>query len=49
MVIGYGKLKGDFCVVKGEFSDLRSLMNTLHCNFATDDNDINGTVYTSVQ
>ena len=49
MVIGYGKLKRDFCVVKGEFSDFRCLMNTLHCNFATGDNDINSTVYTSVQ
>ena len=49
MVIGYGKLKRDFCVVKGEFSDFRCLMNTLHCNFRTGENDIYGTGYTSVQ
>ena len=30
IVIGYGLLAGEFCVVKGEFSDLRCLVNTLY-------------------
>ena len=30
IVIGYGLLAGEFCVVNGEFSDLWCLMNTLY-------------------
>ena len=29
MVLGYGMLTGEFCIVNREFSDLQCLMNTL--------------------
>ena len=29
IIIGYRMLGGEFCVVKGEFTDLRCLMSTL--------------------
>ena len=33
VVIGYRTLAGEFCVVNGEFSDLRCLMNNLSTAF----------------